>query len=47
MLSLEFIEVQASSCLLGTLHLCVKHLSPLIAEEKEGKCRPLFEHKSP
>lgn len=36
-LSLEFIEVQTSSCLLGTLHLCTKQLSLLMQKKKQGE----------
>lgn len=39
-LSLECIEVQASSLLLGTLHLCMKHLSPLMQKKKQGVIDP-------
>lgn len=38
--SLECIEVQASSFLLGTLHLCTKHLSPLMQKKKQGDTDP-------
>lgn len=37
-LSLEFIEVQASNCLLGTLHLCMKHLIPLMQQINNHLC---------
>lgn len=44
-LSLEFIEVQASSCLLGTLHLCMKHLSPLTQKTNQGHTDPCLNSK--
>lgn len=46
-LSLKFIEVQVSSRLLGTLHLCMKYLSPL-RQKKSRETRRLVQiQKSP